>query len=476
MFLKKIQVKLTLAFLLAFVVSSTVFHLFSFYSLYTSLRTEDHTVLRGRLLGYWAQYQIGGMQMLREELDLENLFGSERPALVRVAERNGRTVMLLHPAGWAAFPLEELTGFERYGLEQIRTLTTSELEFGLEVATINLGDRYLLQVGLSTEGRDRLLGAFVRNFVFVLLAISAVGFVLGLLLTSHYLRPLGRLNDVIGEILATGQVSSRIERSRTGDELDILIESFNRMLSNIDGLLTGMRSTLDTVAHDLRTPMTRMRGSAEIALRGEPSLELYREALSDCLEESESVLRLLDTIMDLSEAEAGLNTAARLPVNAVSLLHDVVELYSFAAEERGVRIEGPLPGTGLEELTLSGDPARLRQMLANLVDNAVKYAPPGGRVRVALSAHITQPELNIVVEDSGSGVAEEERPYIWQRLFRGREAAGRPGLGIGLSLVKAVVNAHGGSVTVSESELGGALFRVTLPRTSAADPPNMTKM
>ncbi|TVR91023.1 MAG: HAMP domain-containing protein [Spirochaetaceae bacterium] len=481
MFLKKIQFKLTMAFLIVFVMSTTVFHLLSFYSLYTSLRNDDHAALRSRLLSYWAQFQIGGMQMLHEELDLESLLAGERPALVRISERNGRTVLLLHPAAWAAFPLEELSRFERYGLEQVRTLKAPGLEFGLEVAAINLGERYVLQVGLSTEGRDRLLRAFVRNFVFVVVAISAVGFFLGLVLTARYLRPLGRLNEVITEILSTGEVSTRIERSETGDEFDTLIESFNRMLANIDGLLAGMRSTLDTVAHDLRTPVTRMRGVAEIALRGEPDLDRYREALSDCLEESESVVKLLDAIMELSEAESGLHSPSREPVELLSLLGDVVDLYSFAAEERAIRIEGPLVeyhesqgdwnSESAPEFHVAGDPARLRQMIANLLDNAVKYSPPAGTVRVSLQAgdsqqaHRGEPEsyFTIKVEDAGAGIVAEELPYIWQRLYRGREAVGRPGLGIGLSLVKTVVEAHSGQIEVGRSDLGGALFCVRLP-------------
>lgn len=469
MFLKKIQFKLTLAFLIVFVMSATVFHLLSFYSLYTSLRSDDHAALRSRLLSYWAQFQIGGMQMLLEELDLEKLLGGERPALVRVSESGGRTVLVLHPAAWAEFPLEELSRFERYGLEQVRTLNATELEFGLEVAAINLGDRYVLQVGLSTEGRDRLLRAFVRNFVFVVVSISAVGFFLGLALTARYLRPLGKLNDVIAEILSTGQVSTRIERSETGDEFDILIESFNRMLANIDGLLVGMKSTLDTVAHDLRTPMTRMRGIAEIALHGEPDLDRYREALSDCLEESESVVKLLDAIMELSEAESGLSTPSSEPVELRALLGDVVELYAFAAEERTVSIEGPEAGETAPELYVSGDPARLRQMTANLLDNAVKYSPPAGTVRVSIAAGEgdragSEQYVTIQVEDAGAGISDDELPYIWQRLYRGREAVGRPGLGIGLSLVKTVVEAHSGQIEVDRSDLGGALFRVRLPR------------
>jgi len=482
MFLKKIQFKLTLAFLIVFVMSTTVFHLLSFYALYTSLRSDDHAALRSRLLSYWAQFQIGGMPMLLEDLDLEKLLGGERPALVRVSGIGGRTVLLLHPAAWSAFPLEELSGFERYGIEQVRTLNAPGLEFGLEVAAINLGDRYVLQVGLSTEGRDRLLRAFVRNFVFVVVSISAVGFFLGLVLTARYLRPLGKLNDVIGEILSTGQVSARIERSDTGDEFDVLIESFNRMLASVDGLLAGMKSTLDTVAHDLRTPMTRMRGVAEIALRGQPDLEKYREALSDCLEESESVVKLLDAIMEQSEAESGLGSTTHEPVELLALLGDVVELYAFAAEERALTIEGPLvescgtedaaDGKPAPEFYVSGDPARLRQMIANLLDNAVKYSPPSGTVRVSLQAgggeqaEPGRPEqyFAVQVEDAGAGIAEEELPYIWQRLYRGREAEGRPGLGIGLSLVKTVVKAHSGQIEVERSELGGALFRVYLPR------------
>jgi signal transduction histidine kinase len=203
--------------------------------------------------------------------------------------------------------------------------------------------------------------------------------------------------------------------------------------------------------------MTRLRGTAEVALQSEQSTEVLREALSDCIEESDRILIMINTLMDVSEAESGAMKLDPENMNITPLIDDVVELYGYVAEEKGVSINTGFP----DELYLTADRNWMRQVLANLLDNAIKYTPTGGRIDI--EACRREQEVSITVKDTGVGILPEELDKIWDRLYRGDKSRSQRGLGLGLSLVKAIVGAHRGHVEVYSEPGAGSVFTVNLP-------------
>jgi signal transduction histidine kinase len=183
-----------------------------------------------------------------------------------------------------------------------------------------------------------------------------------------------------------------------------------------------------------------------------------REALADCVEESERVLNMLNTLMDITEAEAGMMKLHREPVDLCQLASEVIELYQYVAEEKKITVTPDLT----VPCTVSVDRTRMRQVFANLLDNAIKYTPEGGRVTIFVRSQAEQ--AIVCFRDSGIGIPFDEQDKIWTRLYRGDKSRTQRGLGLGLSLVKAVVEAHGGKVTVSSEVNKGAEFTVSLPR------------
>ena len=427
------------------------------YGLLASLlEARDHDVIQSTMREYATRYQAGGLSALARAIEIEQRSGTREPLFIRLVGPFQDVLFYSLPEAWGAFDVTQLPGGADAIWAQVRARDRNAV---LEVASIAVGGGTVLQVGKTNEARQQLLSTFRRVLILGAGVALMIGVIGGVFLTRSTLKPLRDLRDAVRRILQTGQTDDRVPVYGTDDAVDELSHLFNAMLTRITTLIHGMRNALDHVAHDLRTPMTRLRVTAESALATDDPAK-HREALSDCLEESERVLSMLTTLMDISEAETGTMQLNVSEVDLAKLAREVRDLYEDTAEAAGIGLHLDVPAG----LVVNADRDRLRQALANLVDNAIKYTSRGGRVDLqASSDHQT---VQIRVADTGSGISEHHLPRIFDRLYRGDQSRTTRGLGLGLSLVRAYVEAQGGTVTVTSSPGKGSTFTITLPNLS----------
>nr|UXE45731.1 adaptive-response sensory-kinase SasA [uncultured bacterium] len=320
-----------------------------------------------------------------------------------------------------------------------------------------LYDGVRLEVRASDAMRRHFLTRFRTICGAILLPMTAFGILGGSLLARRMLRPIRDLSEAVKRVQETTALHERIPTSRAPGELMDLVQSFNQMLVRIEHLVESIRGSLDNVAHELRTPMTRLRTAAEMALRKPNDFELARSALADCVEESERLMSLLNSLTDMAEAEAGAMKLYREPLDVARLAARVTDLYADIAEDKGISLRVSAP----ETLILDADPNRLPQAIANLVDNAIKYTASGGHVVVQVQRQ--NGAIAISVKDTGIGIGFADREKVWQRLYRADTSRSERGLGLGLAVAKAIVEAHGGRIGLESEPNRGSTFTVHLP-------------
>lgn len=419
---------------------------------------QDRESIQEESLHLETIYPDGGVQAIKAEIDNQQ---GKSAFFIKLTNAKSEVIAESDPGDFEDYDLKQIKNLkpDKDGWMKIWEKPDNDLKFPLGPESMEITSTILdgmnLQVGKTSEERMDL-----ESRILFILGIVIIPFLVavGTFLSQRALHPLREMIATVESIQA-GKMSSRVPASGTGDELDELAQLFNAMLQQIEKLIKGMQDSLDIVAHDLRTPITRLRATAETALQSASSTETYREALADCMEESEQILSILETLMDISEAQTGAMKLRPEKVKVQKLIEDSVDLYRYVAEDRGLIIESICP----HDLYLNVDSRRIRQALANLVDNAVKYTPRGGKI--SLQAIQNNGEAIISVSDTGSGIPSEELPKIWERLYRSENAQSIKGIGLGLSLVRAIIQSHGGEIEVKSEVDKGSIFTIHLPLT-----------
>jgi signal transduction histidine kinase len=457
---RSLAVRLGVLYALVFTLGAAVVFGVLYWFLAAALEKREQGVVERRAEALAVTYERGGGLALRASLE-NDASPDAGSFFVRLIGPDGTAMFVKVPPNWIETQIQHLPVPEGFGLTATREIRTVRVPQNAlrdyAVASRPLLGGWLLQVGGLTDSRAVLLAPLRRVFLSVGAGALALAALVGIGLAWRATRPLRQVTDTARRIVATGDLQARVPAPAGGGELGDLVRQFNTVLAQNAALIGAQRETLDNLAHDLRTPLARLRGTADLALQNQADSAAAREALADCVEESERVLRLLETMLDVSAAETGTLPLHRERLDLGAVLTDAVGLYREVAEEKAItlHIETPAP------VFVDGDALRLGQAVANLLDNALKYTPGGGRVRLAAR---TEPGLGVIdISDTGPGVPPGEREKIWRRLYRGDASRSQRGLGLGLSLVKAIVEAHHGTVAVDEADGGGARFTVRLP-------------
>lgn len=427
------------------------------------LQQPDRSFMEAQAQELAAAYRQGGTEALQAALESGASDERRQEILVRLADNERRTLLLYNPDNWQPADLDALQRHPLPDRSAWLPLGTAEDGDPLAAHAVRLAPNRVLYVGMDADLRADVLDSMQSVFLTIALPVILLALLGGTLLAYRALRPARQLVHAFQDIIDTGDVHTRAPAHDMRGEFAEMVHLFNRMLARIERLVTGMRETLDNVAHDLRTPMTRLRGRAELALHHADDVDALRDALADTLDAADTVLETLNAIMDVAEAETGALQLQREPVAVTALAHDVAAVYDLVADAKDIAFTVRVP----PNLYVHVDRSRMRQALANLVDNAVKYTPEGGHV--GLRARRNDATVHIAVEDDGIGIDAAAQPRIWDRLYRADASRSEPGLGLGLSLVRAIVEAHGGSVEVVSTPGEGSTFTVHLP---AAAPPS----
>ncbi len=351
--------------------------------------------------------------------------------------------------------LGRLRGEERYV-----NLNTPAGAF--RVITETLYDGTTVRIGYTLRQTRENLEEFALLFWVVTAIILLPGMICGWLIARGFVSGIRRVSDAAARI-AEGDFSQRVEQKNDGAEIDDLVSVFNAMTANTEHLLTELRDVTDNVAHDLRTPLTRIRTIAEITISGPQDLASYRDAIIDIAEDSSGMIAMINSMLEITRIENNFEALKTSTFSFSAQLRQAYEIFSMQAEEKNLEFTLSLPD---HDVMIDADKLKLQRVISNLLDNAVKFTPENGRVALSLTE---EPDALVMrVADSGVGISDADKKHIFERFFRADESRTKPGNGLGLSMVHAIVLAHGASIEVSDTEGGGTTFTIRFRRSLPA--------
>jgi signal transduction histidine kinase len=374
--------------------------------------------------------------------------------------------------GWKGLHYDAIARMHRASRpEAFRTVSAPGHVHKVRVLTRRTANGAILELGESLKEDDELMTRFRGIFGTVSAAMLLLGSLWGWWLARRAMSGIKRITRTTTRI-AKGDLTRRVPVGGEGEEIDHLAMAFNHMLEQIDSLVAELREVTNNIAHDLRSPITSIRGIAETTLTGsKQGPDEYRAMAGMIVEECDRLVGMINTMLEIAAMDSGAAPVSRAPVDVLEIVRNAHDLFQPVAEDKGVHLQvtdqaGPL-------LTL-GAVDRLQRVVANLLDNAIKYTPAGGKV--VLAAKGTPAQVLVSVIDSGVGIKPEDLPRIFTRFYRGDRSRSTPGNGLGLSLAYAIVRAHGGDIRVTSSPDQGSTFSVLLPRLFTPPLPNITKM
>ena len=467
MFLKKINsirhtlaVRLTLWYAGIFMLTSCVAFLF-FYFLITSVirdRTDQDLLGEARTLS--SILNVQGMKAVKRQIIFEAQAAGEKKIFFRLLSFAGEEFSSSNMSYWRDI------GIGKAAVEQLinenrpifNTVSLPDRKHNIRILYTVIGRNIILQLGQSMENYTRFIEAFRKIFVATMASLFIVAAIIGWFMARRAVAGVEAVTRTARQI-SEGSLEERVPVKKHQDEIDQLAITFNQMLDRIQALVTGIREMSDNIAHDLKSPITRIRGISEVTLTTGASDKEYETMAASTIEECDRLLDMINTMLVISKTEAGVNTLDTRNMDITAIVRDACELFQAPAEDKDLGLVCDAQGN----FSISGDNRLIQRMIANLLDNAIKYTPAGGTVHVSVHPQNNH-SVAITVKDTGVGISDRDISRIFERFYRCDPSRSEAGIGLGLSFARAIARAHNGDITVSSSPDKGSKFTVTLPK------------
>lgn len=427
-----------------------------------SLLDEVDEDLEEDLVEYASILSNLGVDELWSELSMEAQADGSEQILFRLHSDDGEIMRSTDDGHWADYaPAINLNGAAA-SLPLIESVKLPEHEFPARTiyGAIGSGDsRYVIQITETLEERADVLETFMITSLIAMPVLFLFSLLTGWFMSRKSLDGVQQVTNTAINI-SNGALSERVELFDQGEEVDRLAATFNSMLDKIQLLIRGMREMNDNIAHDLKSPLARIRGIAETTLTGDQTEAHYQQLAGSTIEECDRLLHLINTMLDLAETEAGLAPSMEV-LDLSELIEDACELYQPVAVENGLELEARLG----QRISINGNKQFLQRLISNLLDNAIKYTPAGGRISIA--QEVVGPDVLIKIADTGMGISQDDLPNIFERFYRCDQSRSKPGTGLGLCLALAIAKAHWGNISVQSTVSKGTQFTVSLPLVTA---------
>ncbi len=402
--------------------------------------------------------QRNGLMGARELAVVEAQAAGEKMIFFRLVYPTGEVFASSHMSYWRDVHVSKqaLKNLIAHQNNVFETIGIPSTEQKARILYSYVAGNAILQTGIALDAHSDFLSAFKKVFV------SAMGFIIifsavsGWLLIGKALSGVKSITRTAGNITGSS-LEARVKGSGNKDELDHLALTFNSMLDRIEELVKSIREMSDNIAHDLKSPLTRIRGFAELALIQEENLEDYRAMAANTIEESDRLLDMINTMLVISKADAGDTDFIFKKTDLSVMVNEACDLFGPLAEDKHIEFSRQVE----DEIVLAGDIRMLQRAFSNLLDNAIKYTPEKGKVCV--QAAVKDHMAVITIQDTGTGIAPESHEKIFERFYRAESSRTSSGTGLGLSLARTIVRRHNGDIRVSSQPGEGSVFSMTLP-------------